>query len=109
MVFPAGAHVARVDFAGPNGPVRALLHRLENGATVLHVLGLPAEGLEFSVDAAGTSPLAVQIFDQSFDFPGDGALQRARPRNATSSQDGDVTVVHRIVSLNLRPAAALAH
>ncbi len=109
VVFPAGAHVARVDFAGPNGPVRALLHRLENGATVLHVLGLPAEGLEFSVDAAGTSPLAVQIFDQSFDFPGDGALQRARPRNATSSQDGDVTVVHRIVSLNLRPAAALAH
>jgi len=30
-------------------------------------------------------------------------LQRARPQDATSSQDGDVTVVHRTVTLN--PAA----
>lgn len=30
-------------------------------------------------------------------------LQRARPANAASSQDGDLTVVHRTVSLD--PAA----
>jgi hypothetical protein len=49
----------------------------------------------------------VQVFDQSYglpDKPPEGkALQQARPQNATSSQDGDVTVVQRTVRLD--PAA----
>jgi hypothetical protein len=60
--------------------------------------------VEFGVDAASRLPVAVQVFDQSYDFPA-ATLQRARPRNATSSQDGDLTVVHRTVSLS--PAAGL--
>jgi hypothetical protein len=56
--------------------------------------------VDISVDAAGPPPLAVQVFDQSYVFPAAGAaLLRARPPNATSSQDGDLTVVHRTVSL----------
>jgi hypothetical protein len=51
--------------------------------------------------------MAVQVFDVSYGLPAelpDGkALQRARPKNATSSQDGDVTVVQRTVRLD--PAA----
>jgi inorganic pyrophosphatase len=37
------------------------------------------------------------------ELPEGKALQRARPQNATSSQDGDVTVVQRTVRLD--PAA----
>ena len=47
--------------------------------------------------------VAVQVFDQSYAFPQGQSLPRARPSNATSSQDGDLTVVHRTVSLD--PAA----
>jgi len=49
----------------------------------------------------------VQVFDLSYGLPEElaegKALQRARPQNATSSQDGDVTVVQRTVLLD--PAA----
>ncbi|MEP6885970.1 MAG: M20/M25/M40 family metallo-hydrolase [Gammaproteobacteria bacterium] len=105
LVFPAAAQIATVDFATANNSVRAKLQRLKTGATLLDIVGLPPAGMEFSVDAAGPLPLAVQVFDQSFDFPVDGNLTRARPQNATSSQDGDITVVHRTVSLDPRLAA----
>ena len=51
--------------------------------------------------------MTMQVFDESYGLPADlpdgKTLQRARPKNATSSQDGDVTVVQRTVRLN--PAA----
>ena len=103
VVFPASAHVAEAVFSTAAGPERAKLSKLKDGATLLDVVSLPAAGVEFSVDTAGELP-SVQVFDQSYDFPTQGqALQRARPPNATSSQDGDLTVVHRTVSLD--PAA----
>jgi hypothetical protein len=107
VVFPASAQVGKVIFTTAAGPVQAKLDRLKSGATLLDVVGLPTGGVEFSVDAAGRKPVSIQVFDQSYAFPEDGqALQRARPTNATSSQDGDLTVVHRTVSLD--PAAGRA-
>jgi hypothetical protein len=103
VVFPASAQVGDIVLATAAGPVRATLNKLRSGATLLDIVALPAAGVEFSVDAAGRLPMAVQVFDQSYDFPQGGALQRARPPNAISSQDGDLTVVHRTVSLH--PAA----
>jgi Peptidase family M28 len=100
IVFPASAHVANVVLKTSKGPVNAKLRRLGSGATLLDVVDLPAAGLEFSLDAAGSLPVGIQIMDQNFDFPADGAaLRNSRPPDATSSQDGDVTVVHRTVSL----------
>jgi hypothetical protein len=98
VVFPASAHVADIALTTASGPARAPLTRLRSGATLLDIVSLPAGGVEFSVDAAG--PMTVQVFDQSYDFPQGGTLQRARPPNAASSQDGDLTVVHRTVSLH---------
>jgi hypothetical protein len=102
MVFPASAQVSEVVLTTTAGPVRAKLGKLQNGATILNIVALPAAGVEFSIDAAGRLPLKVQVFDQSYAFP-EQRLQRARPSNATSSQDGDLTVVHRTRSLD--PAA----
>jgi hypothetical protein len=100
VVFPASAQVAEIELVTAAGPVRATLNRLRNGATLLDIVSLPADGVEFSVDAAGRLPLVVQVLDQSYDFPVEGRmLQRARPPNATSSQGGDLTVVHRTATL----------
>jgi hypothetical protein len=107
VVFPASAQVGSVTFTTAEGPVQAKLSRLKSGATLLDVVALPVGGVEFSVDAAGQRPVSIQVFDQSYALPEEGqALQRARPANATSSQDGDLTVVHRTVSLD--PAAGHA-
>jgi hypothetical protein len=103
VVFPASAQVAQIALRTPAGLIRTQLSPLRSGATLIDFVSLPAAGVEFSFDAAGRSPVAVQVFDQSYDFPAGQVLQRARPPNATSSQDGDVTVVHRTVSLD--PAA----
>jgi hypothetical protein len=43
------------------------------------------------------------VFDQSYAFPEGQSLPHARPPNAISSQDGDLTVVHHTVTLD--PAA----
>jgi len=100
VVFPASAHVADITLVTAAGPVRTKLNRLRSGATILDIVSLPAAGVELSVDAAGRTPVAVQVLDQSYDFPVEGStLQRARPPNATSSQDGDLTVVHRTATL----------
>jgi Peptidase family M28 len=105
VVFPAGANVQSVVLATPSGPLRAKLHTLRNGSTVLLAPGMPETGLRFGIDA--TAPMTVQVFDENYALPAelsDGkALQRARPQTATSSQDGDVTVVQRTVRLD--PAA----
>ena len=104
MVFPASAQVTDIALVTAAGPVRAKLNRLRSGATLLDIVSLPADGVEFSVDAAGREPVMVQVLDRSYDFPEEGRiLQRARTSNATSSQGGDLTVVHRTATL--RPAA----
>ena len=105
VVFPSNANIQSVVLATPMGALRAKLHTLRNGSTVLLAPGMPATGLRFGID--GATPMTVQVFDVSYGLPEelpDGkSLQRARPKNATSSQDGDVTVVQRTVRLD--PAA----
>ena len=105
VVFPANANIQSVVLATPAGALRAKLHTLRNGSTVLLAPGMPETGLRFGID--GATPMTVQVFDVNYGLPEelpDGkALQRARPKNATSSQDGDVTVVQRTVRLD--PAA----
>jgi hypothetical protein len=106
VIFPASAAVQEIVIATPSGPLRAKLHQLRNGTTVLRAPGLPEAGLRFAIDAAA-APMTVQVFDESYglpeDLPDGKTLLRARPQNATSSQDGDVTVVQRTVRLD--PAA----
>jgi len=105
VVFPASANIQSVVLATPSGPLRAKLHTLRNGSTVLLAPGMPETGIRFGIDAA--APLSVQVFDENYGLPQelqDGtALQHARPQTATSSQDGDVSVVQRTVRLD--PAA----
>ena len=106
MIFPASANIHGIEVETPSGPLRIKLQQLRNGSTVLEAPGIQEAGLRFAV-AAPAAPMTVQVFDESYGLPEalpDGKkLQQARPKNATSSQDGDVTVVQRTVHLD--PAA----
>jgi hypothetical protein len=106
VIFPASANIHGIEVETPSGALRIKLHQLRNGSTVLQAPGIQEAGLRFAIDAPA-GPMAVQVFDESYGLPEalpDGKkLQQARPKNATSSQDGDVTVVQRTVHLD--PAA----
>jgi hypothetical protein len=106
VVFPASANVQDVVVATSSGPLRAKLRKLPSGETRLLIADLSAAGVQFGIEAA-SQRFAVQVFDQSYGLPEElaegKALLRARPQNATSSQDGDTTVVQRTVWLD--PAA----
>jgi hypothetical protein len=105
VVFPASADVQEIVLAGASGAQHAKLQKLRSGATRLGVVGISSADLQFGIDApAGRT--AVQVFDLSYGLPeaSRGArLQQARPQNATSSQEGDITVVQHTVLLD--PAA----
>lgn len=104
VVFPASADIQTIQVSTPAGPLPVKLRKLRSGATTFLVAALPADGMQFGIDTAAAS-MSVRVFDQSYGLPEelpDGKnLQRARPRNATSSQDGDVTVVQRTVRFDL--------
>lgn len=78
------------------------LFTAHDGTTRLHLVGLGPRGLDFAVDVHGGS-LSSRLFDQSFTLEGGEFLQRVRSREATSSQEGDTTVVQSTVLL--APAA----
>ena len=104
VVFPASADIRTIEVSTPTGPLSVKLRKLRSGATTFLIAALPAEGMQFGIDAAATS-MSVRVFDQSYGLPEEPPegknLQRARPPNATSSQDGDVTVVQRTVRFDL--------
>jgi hypothetical protein len=106
VIFPADANIHDIETATPSGPLHAKLQTLRNGSTVLLAPGISEEGLRFWVRKPGV-PMTAQVFDESYALPGelpDGKkLEQARPKNATSSQDGDITVVQRTVRVD--PAA----
>jgi hypothetical protein len=95
VVFPAQAQIKEAQLNTDAGPIAARLQKLGSGATVLFIRNLPLQGLVFSIDSA--APLQARVLDQSPGLPGDlqqgKALQSSRPQNATSTQDGDVTVL----------------
>jgi hypothetical protein len=106
VIFPGSANIHEIEIATPSGPLRAKLQTLRNGSTVVLAPGIAEAGLRFWIRAPAV-PMTAQVFDESYELPGelpDGKkLQQARPKNATSSQDGDITVVQRTVRVD--PAA----
>ena len=95
VVFPQSAHVSDAVLAAPAGPLHARLAMLGSGASVLLIKNLPAEGMAFEIDSP--APLYAQVYDVTYGLPENlpqgKALQSSRPKNATSTQDGDVTVL----------------
>jgi hypothetical protein len=106
VIFPPSANIRDIEVATPSGPLHAKLQTLRNGSTVVLALGIPEAGMRFGIKAPAQS-MTAQVYDESYELPADlpdaKKLQQARPKNATSSQDGDITVVQRTVRFD--PAA----
>jgi hypothetical protein len=106
VIFPASANIHNIEIGTPAGPLHAKLQTLRNGSTLVLAAGMSEAGLHFWVNAPA-APMTAQVFDESYDLPVElpvgNKLRQARPKNATSSQDGDITVVQRTVRVD--PAA----
>jgi hypothetical protein len=78
-------------------PVTVRLFAAAHGWQLLRVVRPAAQGVELSFDAAEKG-FEVMLTDKSYGLPPEGvALQRLRPHEATSLQDGDVSVVTAMV------------
>jgi hypothetical protein len=102
VLFPAGAHMQEIILNDADGERRVPLYETQNGMTRLHVVGLQPQGLDFAVDVRGSS-LEAHLIDQDYTLAGGEFLKHLRPPEATSSQDGDTTIVEDTVTLD--PAA----
>jgi hypothetical protein len=64
-------------------------------------IGVPSQGLELRLDLAADADLPISIIDRSYGLPeAAAARQPTRALEATSSQDGDLTLVYRSVRLS---------
>jgi hypothetical protein len=80
--------------------------RAKDGSRWLQLIGVPPEGLDLTVETSNASDLAVTVLDRSYGLPKtpDG-VRSARLPLTTQSQDGDLTIVYRIVHLSATQAA----
>lgn len=96
IVLPFGRHV-EVKVEG-----RFAIPRQVLSGSVVGLLAVPAEGVVVELDSPSSGPIAFTLLDRSFSLPPGTkaeAAAAARPKNATPSQDGDVTVVTTARSL----------
>lgn len=98
LVFPAQAHISEATLITPQGPLSTQTLRLDSGATVLAIVNAP-EAFRIGIDSP--APFSATVLNETYGLPGElaqaKALESARPENATSTQDGDVTVVGNTV------------
>lgn len=100
LVFAAAARVDAAELASERGALPIRLWRWPNGATVLDLKTVGERKVEVTFKSASRTPPALQLLDQSFGLPAEGAvLAAARPAEATVSQDGDVLLVSRSIRL----------
>jgi hypothetical protein len=97
--FPGTAQIREIILDGASGERRVPLFTAQNGMTRLHVVGLEPQGMDFAIEVQGAS-LEAKLFDQSYSLPGGQFLQHLRSPEATSSQDGDTTIVQHTVMLD---------
>jgi hypothetical protein len=100
--FPGASQIKEVIVSEASGEKRIALPEAQHDMTRLHLVGVPPQGIDFSVEVRGAS-LEAHLVDQSYGLPEGESLRRLRPPEATSSQDGDTTLVQNTVTLD--PAA----
>ncbi len=100
IVFPPQAHVLRAVSLTTAGSQQFELRAGAQGATRLDFSNLPKGGVDVAFDIRDAAEVRLTGADVSYGLPADGEpLRQARPADATSSQDGDVTVVQLTVAL----------
>jgi len=107
MLLLPEERVVSVAINGREIPARARLqeqrsNRREPGSGLRSYtcVTVPPEGIEYEVVVTGAESVEGYLVDQTSGLPpGGDALVRARPREATAIQSGDVTMLGRRVAL----------
>jgi hypothetical protein len=101
VFFPpdSGVESARME----NEPIATESERVRkylNGWIVYECLTVPAKGVELSFTLPTGKSVVVYTLDESYALPAEGAfLAKSRPLTATTSGDGDISLVSRRVEL----------
>ncbi len=96
LVFPRGRHV-EVKVEGRWAHPRPVAD-----GTMVGLVAVPAEGVVLELESPVGGPIALTLLDRSTGVPAGSKADdaaRARPKEATAFQDGDITVVTTDVSL----------
>jgi Peptidase family M28 len=101
VLFPSNSGIGSVEMEGFPVPAESeLVSRYSDGWNVYRCVTMPVKGASLSFTLPIGRSVAVYVIDQTFRLPAEGNfLLKARPLTATSSQDGDVTLVVRRVEL----------
>ncbi len=102
VFFPPDSGVESVRMEDePIPPQSERLRRYLKGWTFLNCLTVPAKGVELSFTLPIGKSVVVQTFDETYGLPPEGTfLIKSRPLTATTSGDGDISLVSRRVELN---------
>lgn len=101
VFFPPDTDVESVRMAGqPLQPQTDQVKGYRNGWIAYSCPAMPESGVEISFSLPAGKPVEISAVDETYGLPPEGTfLLGSRPLTATSSQDGDVTIVTRRVQL----------
>jgi hypothetical protein len=101
VFFPPDSGVESVSMEDEPIPAESeRVRRYLNGWIVYDCLTVPAKGMMLSFTLPTGKSVAVYTLDESYGLPAEGAfLAKSRPLTATTSGDGDISLVSRRVEL----------
>lgn len=100
MAIPRGVAVHSLAVLDGAQRVPAKLWRAPDGTGWLDLVGATAAGVELELVAPDSKALSFKLLDRSYGLPTAGAaLRQPGPGLTTASQDGDLSIVYRTVTL----------
>ena len=100
LAFPRNRAVTSVALLTDGKKIPAHLWRAPDGTGWLDLIGAPPEGIDLEVVIPDAGEIATKLLDRSYGLPAAGAaLRPAGPSVTTASQDGDLTIVYRAITL----------
>ena len=100
LAFPRNRAVTSVALLIDGKNIPAQLWRAPDGTSWLDLIGAPPEGIDLEVVIPDAGDIALKLLDRSYGLPAAGAaLRPAGLSVTTASQDGDLTIVYRSITL----------
>ncbi len=100
LAFPRDRAVTSVTLLSEGQRIPAHLWRAPDGTGWLDLIGAPPEGIDLEVVVPEAGEIAAHLLDRSYGLPAAGAALRPDgPSLTTPSQDGDLTIVYRAITL----------
>ena len=100
LAIPTGENLKSVTVLSDAQRVPAQLWRAPDGTRWLDLIGAANEGIDLELVTPDSSAFTLKLLDRSYGLPPSGAaLRPSAPALTTASQDGDLTIVYRSLTL----------